>query len=190
MQPNKLVEGYMKMSRALDSSIKKLNRELEPISKLLRERTRLEGKREALDAQITEGLDRLEGLKEAYFHAGFMGDTAEQNQLAERRDAIKQELEALQADKATTEKALADIKIPSEDIGKLAAQVDVLHAPEYTRFLWELKLAVQDHHSDQMAAIDELQRSLAHTREYMDADSYHEKRKAIDHNYVDERVGV
>lgn len=188
MQPSKLVELYMKMSNVLDTKMQKLSKDLEPINKLLQQRAKLERKLEGLEAQISEGLDRMEGLKGSYFDAHFMENWDEQNQIQERRNHIQLEVEALKQEKSAAETELEELVIPSEAIGELAAQVDVLSVPEYLRFLWELKVAIQDKNMEQRNALDKLQRSLP--REQMSEDSYHDKRAELDDSWEAARAKV
>lgn len=191
LDSKKLTIGYIDQSNYLDKRIADIKKALDGINKQVEHRNLLEAKIESLEAQIADGEQRIDSIKEDWFDASFNEEWDTQNELQERRQNIKLEVEGLAQEKEAAETELADVvkNIPREEVGRLAADVENLSVPNDLEFLHQLKLAVQDKIVEQRAAIDGFRyREIPH--EFMDEGAYYERLTELDERWSAERVGA
>lgn len=183
MNPDRLLEGYARRLRdsrkALDGVVRRAERLSDQRNETEAQRADLASQIEATKQTLTELRTEDEELKPELLESMMQDDTVQQRELKQRRKAIADAIRERESEIEQLTASLEQLPGFDQDAVEVAIELDGMNAPEWWRFLDEMKDSLRRSAAAFDSKRDEARRNLP----AFDRADYHELRMEQDEDY-------
>lgn len=182
LKVNQLVDQYLKRSKELDLTLTDLESDLEAYNQRVQKRQLLEDKLVSLSDLITDAESSIDGLRESFNNANFMGDEHALTIIKQQRTSLLADIQQYKQEIADTKSELDSVFIDREGIALLAATLAAgVTIPHHAELVKTIELELKKLASAQQRKLTELR--SATPANLADKATYDAKMKELNPRY-------